>query len=161
MSGCPGGLFGAIMVRVITRRIRTPAEHWFGYLRVLEARSSDTSIDRLRVLATDNIRPVRVWTARNPNTPADALSALAQDEDLTVSWNALLHPRTAPQALQILADQEAATAPPGWFIVRGLVVHHPNTNASPRRELLAAGACRICPADACPGFHPYRRLQPS
>jgi hypothetical protein len=101
------------------RPTRTPVERRLGYLRVLEARSRSTPAQRLRALATDDIRPVRVWTARNPDTPADALHVLAQDDDATVRWNALLHPRTPPEALQILADGEAATASANWFIVRG------------------------------------------
>ena len=135
--------------------MRTPAERRLGYLRVLEARSRSTPAQRLRALATDEIRPVRVWTARNPATPADALHAVAQDGDATVRWNALLHPRTPPEALRILADREAVTASATWFIVRGLVVHHPNAAPPLRTELLAAGACRTCPSDSCPGFRPY------
>ncbi|WP_426513264.1 hypothetical protein ACPPVO_23165 [Dactylosporangium sp. McL0621] len=54
-----------------------------GYRRVLEARSSRTTTERLRQLADDPIRPVRLWAARNPRTPPDALDRLLQDPD---SW---------------------------------------------------------------------------
>lgn len=51
------------------QHIRSAAARWFGLLRVNEARSTDTTEQRLRELATDPMRPVRVCTARNPNTP--------------------------------------------------------------------------------------------
>jgi hypothetical protein len=135
------------------RLIRTPAERRLGYLRVLEARSPSTSTERLRVLATDSIRPVRLWTARNPNTPPDALGSLTEDEDPWVQWNALLHPHTPAAALQTVADEEAATARSRRFII----VHHPNTSPALRAELIAAGACPTCPDEACDGFRPFRR----
>ncbi|MFF5235518.1 hypothetical protein [Dactylosporangium sp. NPDC000521] len=139
------------------RPVRTVAERRLGYLRVLEARSPSTSVERLSVLATDEIRPVRLWTARNWNTPPEALSTLAQDEDETVRWNTLLNPRTPADALQAMAQQEAATAPANWFVVRHRVVHHPNTDSALREELFAAGACAGWLADRCVGFRPYRR----
>lgn len=116
------------------------------YGRVLEARSAECSVDRLRALAADEVRPVRLWVARNPCAPPDALSALARDVDSTVRWNALLHPRTPGDALRWLSDHEADTDGTRSFVVRRLVVHHPNASTQLRAELFAIGAC------ACPGF---------
>ena len=147
---CDHGLVGG-------RPIRSPTERRLGYLRVLEARSATTTTERLRTLAGDEIRPVRLWTARNWNTPPDALDALARDTDSTVRWNALLNPRTTAHTLDWIALREATEAPAGLFIERGHIVHHPNTPADLRRDLLAAGACRTCPDHPCTGFEVYRR----
>ncbi|GAA3990539.1 hypothetical protein GCM10022247_06640 [Allokutzneria multivorans] len=115
-----------------------------GYRRVLEAREPDTSAERLGVLALDEIRPVRLWTARNPATPPTALAGLAEDEDDTVRWNALLNPNLPDAALRSLAQREEAESGGRSFIVRCLVVHHPNASAELRDQLVAAGACE-CP----------------
>jgi hypothetical protein len=114
------------------------------YRRVLEARDLNTSADRLRALAADEVRPVRLWVARNPLTPPDALGALARDEDSSVRWNALLHPETPDDALRWLSEREAARSGTKWFLVRQLVVHHPNASAELRADLAAIGAC-VCP----------------
>ncbi|WP_426513421.1 hypothetical protein ACPPVO_24120 [Dactylosporangium sp. McL0621] len=140
------------------------AERWQCYLRVLEARSADTSPGRLSVLAADEIRPIRLWTARNPNTPPEALRRLAHDEDSTVRWQTLFNPATPPHALEAMAQHEAAEAHPDTFAVRHLVLHHPNTDPALREQLARVGACSNrtwYSSLPCPGFRPYRRQMPT
>ncbi|MBR7833800.1 hypothetical protein KDL01_11020 [Actinospica durhamensis] len=133
------------MIGLVTRpAVRTRAERLSGYRRVLEARSPQTSVDRLRVLATDEVRPVRLWTARNPATPADALDRLARDCDASVRWNALVNPLLPDEALSWMAEREEGEHGSRWFHERSLIVHHPNASEGLRAELIAAGACR-CP----------------
>jgi hypothetical protein len=133
------------------QHIRSAAEHKLGLLRVNEARSTDTTEQRLRELATDPIRPVRVWTARNPKTPPDAVATLLQDADCSVRNEALYHLRTPAAALELLARQEAEEAeaahlPNATTHKRHVVAHHPNTPPQLRDELIAAGVCpgRLC-----------------
>lgn len=135
------------------QHIRSAAERKLGLLSANEARSTDTTEQRLRELATDPIRAVRLWTARNPNTPPDALALLLQDTDVSVQDNALRHPRTPAAALELLARQEAEEAEsaqlPNRTAKRGLVAHHPNTPPQLRDQLIAAGVCRACPERPC------------
>jgi hypothetical protein len=42
-------------------------------------------------------------------------------------------------------------------IVRERVVHHPNTSAALRTDLLTAGACPRCLSGPCPSFQVFRR----
>ncbi|WP_083971406.1 hypothetical protein [Actinoplanes awajinensis] len=91
--------------------MRTAAEREPGLLRVYEARSAETTVQRLRELAVDPIRAVRLWVARNANTPPDALGLLLQDADHSVRTNALRHPRT-PAAGRELGDVHAALVDP-------------------------------------------------
>ncbi|WP_433797892.1 hypothetical protein [Actinoplanes sp. CA-252034] len=133
------------------QQIRSAAERQVGLLRANEARSTDTTEQRLRELATDPLRPVRVWTARNPNTPPDVVAILLQDADCSVRNEALYHLRTPAAVLQVLARQEAeeveaALLPNGTTHKRHVVAHHPNTPPQLRDELIAAGVCpgRLC-----------------
>ncbi|GGN84924.1 hypothetical protein GCM10010112_64720 [Actinoplanes lobatus] len=141
---------------MIKFRVRSYQDRMAGYRRVLEARSPETTLERLRELAGDEIRPVRLWTARNPRTPADALARLLGDADESVQWNALLHTGTPGTALEWLADEEEARYGVRHFLCRSLIVHHPNTPDALRRRLLRAGACG-CPK-WCGGRIPFRRL---
>ena len=122
------------------------------YLRVLEARNPETSAERLRTLAGDEVRPVRLWVARNPHTPPDVLDALIRDEDSSVLWNALLHPKTPDAALRWLSERETASDGRRHFLYRQKVVHHPNASIKLRAELIAMGAC------ACPQWCGGRRV---
>lgn len=147
-----------IITVVSGRVVRTQAERLSGYRRVLEARSPDVTVERLRLLAVDEIRPVRLWTARSLLTPPDALDLLARDEDSSVQWNALINPHLPESALRWLADLEAERAGSRWFLLRQRIVHHPNACESLRSELVAAGAC------SCPGLcgrHVYARQAPA
>jgi hypothetical protein len=133
-----------------SQHIRLAAERRLGLLRANEARSTDTTEQRLRELAADPMRPVRVWTARNANTPPDALTNLLEDADHSVRSAALYHPRTPAAALALLARQEAEKAEaarlPNATAKRHVVAHHPNTPPQLRDELIAAGVCpgRFC-----------------
>ncbi|GAA0455009.1 hypothetical protein Aca07nite_68570 [Actinoplanes capillaceus] len=139
---------------MINLHVRSYRDRMAGYRRVLEARSPETTLDRLRELAGDEIRPVRLWTARNPRTPADALARLLQDADESVQGNALLHTGTPGTALEWLADEEETQYGFCHFSCRSLIVHHPNTPGPLRRRLLDAGACS-CP-NWCGGRIPFR-----
>lgn len=134
--------------------MRSYAERTQGYRRVLEARASDTSPERLRLLAADEVRPVRLWVARNRNTPPDALDVLSRDEDPAVRWNVLLNPHLPEPSLERMAELEAADSKSN--IVRNRVVHHPNATATLRARLLEAGACTRCP-DWCDGWLVYQQ----
>ncbi|MEV4281691.1 hypothetical protein [Actinoplanes xinjiangensis] len=130
--------------------LRSAAERTLGLRRVNEARSTDTTEQRLRELAADPLRPVRVWTARNPRTPPDALAELMQDADYGVRSAALYHPRTPAAALALLARQEAEEAEaarlPNATAKRHVVAHHPNTPPQLRDELMASD---VCPGPLC------------
>ena len=138
------GHAGVIINAVTGRIVRSRAERILAYRRVLEARSAETSTDRLRALALDEVRPVRLWVARNPHTPPDALGHLARDEDSSVRWNVLLHPETPDTALRWLSEREADSYGTKTFIDRRLIVHHPNASKALRAELVAIGAFE-CP----------------
>ena len=115
------------------------------------------SVERLRSLAVDEVRPVRLWAARSPLAPPDALDLLARDVDSWVRWNALVNPNLPDTGLRWLADLEAKTAGTRWFLLRSLIVHHPNASEALRAELVAVGACD-CPRPC--GRNVYAR-QPS
>jgi hypothetical protein len=134
----------AIIGLMVQRIVRGRVDRLLGYQRVLDARRVEASADRLRELASDEIRPVRLWTARNRLAPPDALDRLARDEDSSVRWNALLNPHLPDAALRWLAEHEMREAGTRWFIYRERIVHHPNTSDALRAELLAVGACS-CP----------------
>ncbi|MGY0235549.1 hypothetical protein [Longispora urticae] len=138
------------------RVVRPPAERTAGLGRVVEARATTTSADRLRALARDEVRPVRVWAARNLNTPPDALDLLTRDPDEIVQWNALLHPRTPAPALERLTEDENRRYGGRWFVIRDRVVHHPNTPEPLRESLYRAGACATC-SPTCDGWRVYTR----
>ncbi|GIE78501.1 hypothetical protein Aph02nite_44510 [Actinoplanes philippinensis] len=133
---------------MVDQHTRSVAERELGLLRVNEARSIDTTEQRLRELATDPIRPVRLWTARNPNTPPNAVAILLQDADRGVRNEALYHLRAPAAALEVLArrEAEAAELPNATTHKRHVVAHHPNTPLPLRDELIAAGVCpgRLC-----------------
>ncbi|MFC4068313.1 hypothetical protein [Actinoplanes subglobosus] len=135
------------------RVVRSYQERMAGYRRVLEARSPHTTLDRLRELAGDPIRPVRLWTARNPRTPPDALDRLMDDEDSSVEYNALLHHDTPGPALQRTAGREEVRFGDRHLLDRAMIAHHPNTPDDLRRRLLEQGAC-TCPA-WCSGLAPF------
>ncbi|MEV6304093.1 hypothetical protein AB0M02_32140 [Actinoplanes sp. NPDC051861] len=127
-----------------------------GYRRVLEARSPETPVERLRELSGDAVRPVRLWVARNPRTPADALDRLLADADSWVQWNALLNVGAPGAALERLAAEEQAQFDDRVFHHRSLVAHHPNAPDDLRRRLLEQGACG-CP-DWCGGRTSFGRV---
>ena len=110
---------------------------------------------RLKVLASDPIRPVRLWVARNPRTPPDALGQLLHDVDSWVQWNALLHHATPSDALLRLAELEEATYGQRNSLLRSMIVHHPNTSETLRTRLTEEGACRT--PGFCAGHDVYRR----
>ncbi|WP_405495834.1 hypothetical protein [Streptomyces sp. NBC_00096] len=130
------------------RKIRGPAERMRGYARVREARCPQTTADRLRELAGDEIVPVRLYTAHNFTAPPDVLLRLASDEEIHVRWAVLLNPAADEATLRSLAEWERATKAdrPGWppAFVRGLAVHHPGAPAALHAELLAERVCG-CP----------------
>ncbi|GIF43923.1 hypothetical protein Axi01nite_82340 [Actinoplanes xinjiangensis] len=145
------------------QHIRSATERKLGLLRANEARSADTTEQRLRELAVDPVRAVRLWTARNPNTPPDAVALLLHDSDPSVQNSALFHLRAPAAALELLARQEAAEAEaaqlPHQTAKRDLVAHHPNTPPELRDQLLAAGVCRACPESPCTTAEYFNRRQ--
>lgn len=65
------------------REVRSAAERWAGYQRVLEARECQDPA-RLAVLARDPLRPVRLTVVGAAAIPESVLMELAFDVDSTV-----------------------------------------------------------------------------
>jgi hypothetical protein len=107
-----------------------------GRKRVLEARDTSTTPDRLQQLSLDPVRPVRLFTARNSSTPQEALRLLAVDGDSIVRWNALLRADLPGDALEIVAAQESDN-----MVLLRVIYHHPN---APGRLRTALADRRVC-----------------
>ncbi len=124
-----------------------------GYRRVLEARSNQASVKRLRELAEDPVRVVRLYASWNYRTPADALGPLLAEDDYLVWWNVIHNPRTPAEALARAVAAE--TDPEPWSTKRHIVAHHPSAAPELRTALLAVGACRY--PDSCHYEANFRR----
>ena len=66
----------------------------------------NTSVETLKVLATDEDSNVRYWVAGNPNTPVETLKVLATDEDSNVRYWVAGNPNTPVETLKILATDK-------------------------------------------------------
>jgi hypothetical protein len=49
-------------------------------VKIKAAKNSNTTLETLKILATDEYYYVRGWVAQNPNTPPEILEQLATDE---------------------------------------------------------------------------------
>ena len=66
------------------------------------ARNPNTSVESLKVLATDENFDVRCCVAQHPNTPVESLKVLATDEDPDVRYCVARHPNATEIVKQLV-----------------------------------------------------------
>jgi hypothetical protein len=83
------------------------------------AKNPNTSVETLKVLATDEDSSVRYWVVKNPNTLVETLNVLATDENADVRYWAAYNPNTPVEILKVLATDKNSS-------VRCRVAQNPN-----------------------------------
>jgi len=83
------------------------------------ANNTNTPVETLKVLATDENVDVRWGVAENPNTPVELLEVLATDENYNVRYGVAQNPNAPVETLKILATDND-------YDVRWGVTQNPN-----------------------------------
>ena len=83
------------------------------------AQNTNTPVETLKVLATDENYYVRFGVAKNPSTPVETLKVLAFDGNANVRWGVTQNPNTPVENLKVLATDND-------YDVRWGVTQNPN-----------------------------------
>ena len=91
------------IVLKVLKEVNTPN---LSLLKKLElAKYPNTSVEILKVLATDNNSTVRWVVAKNPNTPVENLKVLATDKDYYVRCGVAANPNYKIKNLELTSIQ--------------------------------------------------------